>query len=187
MVIGRRERILDAALDAFAELGIEGTSISEVERRAGLTAGTGSFYRHFPSKDALIQAAVQREVARCIDEISAAREQLPALEDPVEQQKAMLELALADLRRFDRLFRLALSDGDRIPALREAVSGALGDPDLQMPGATDRHTILMLSALGGYHLFSLLQGRPFQGVGQEEFIEELVALAPRPPASPPSS
>jgi AcrR family transcriptional regulator len=183
MATGRRERLLDAALDAFGELGIEGTSISEVERRAGLTAGTGSFYRHFPDKDALIEAAVQHEVTRCLEEISTARAHLPAFEDPVEQQRAMLELALADLRRFDRLIRLALSDGDRVPALREAVSVALADPDLQMPGATDRHTILTLSALGGYHLFSLLQGRPFQGVVQEEFIEDLLALAPRRPPS----
>ena len=65
MAAGTRERILDAALELFAEEGFQGTTISEVERRVGLTPGTGSFYRHFPSKEALLQAAVDSEVERC--------------------------------------------------------------------------------------------------------------------------
>jgi AcrR family transcriptional regulator len=48
-----RERILDVALDHFAEHGFAGTSISAIERDVGLAAGTGSFHRHFPSVFAL--------------------------------------------------------------------------------------------------------------------------------------
>ena len=68
-----RERILDVALDLFAEEGFSGTTITEVERRAGLSPGSGSFYRHFPSKEVLLTAAVEREVERLRAEIAAVQ------------------------------------------------------------------------------------------------------------------
>src|SRR5438128_2202472 len=68
-----RERILDAAMDLFAQDGFTGTTISEVERRVGLAAGTGSLYRHFPSKEALLRAAVEHEVTKCRAEMEEAR------------------------------------------------------------------------------------------------------------------
>ena len=68
-----RERILDAALDLFVEQGFGGTTITAVELRAGLAGGTGSFYRHFRSKEELLRAAVDREVSRCMAEIAEAR------------------------------------------------------------------------------------------------------------------
>ena len=48
-----RDRILDVAIELFLREGFKGTPITDIERRAGLAAGTGSFYRHFPSKDAV--------------------------------------------------------------------------------------------------------------------------------------
>jgi AcrR family transcriptional regulator len=52
-----RERILAAARSAFAEHGLE-LGVDEVARRAGV--GTGTLYRRFPTKRALL-AAVCRE------------------------------------------------------------------------------------------------------------------------------
>lgn len=49
------ERILDAAARLFRERGIEATSVADVMREAGLTHG--GFYRHFPSKQALVGEA----------------------------------------------------------------------------------------------------------------------------------
>lgn len=46
-----RERLLRAAADVFAEHGLD-ANVSEVARRAGL--GTGTLYRRFPTKEALI-------------------------------------------------------------------------------------------------------------------------------------
>lgn len=51
-------------MDVFAEQGFDGATISEVERRVGLAVGKGSLYRRFPSKEALVEAAVEREVTR---------------------------------------------------------------------------------------------------------------------------
>ncbi|HFA60183.1 MAG TPA: TetR/AcrR family transcriptional regulator [Rhodospirillales bacterium] len=51
-------RILEAAARLFRERGVEATSIADVMKAAGLTHG--GFYKHFPSKEALVAAAFRR-------------------------------------------------------------------------------------------------------------------------------
>jgi AcrR family transcriptional regulator len=53
------EKVLAAARDAFAEGG-EATSLEEISRRAGV--GIGTLYRHFPNRQALIEAVYVNEV-----------------------------------------------------------------------------------------------------------------------------
>lgn len=59
-----RERLLEAAKAGFAETGPE-VSLEEVARRAGV--GIGTLYRHFPTRDALIEAVYRREVQQLGD------------------------------------------------------------------------------------------------------------------------
>lgn len=54
-----RQRILDAAREAFAATGSE-TSMAEVGRRSGV--GPATLYRHFPSRQALLEALLLDEV-----------------------------------------------------------------------------------------------------------------------------
>jgi AcrR family transcriptional regulator len=49
---GARERVLDAAVELFAQQGYDGTSVSQVITRAGVAKG--GFYHHFASKEALL-------------------------------------------------------------------------------------------------------------------------------------
>jgi len=170
-----RERILDAAFDVFAEMGFTGATISEVERRVGLAVGTGSLYRHFPTKEALLQAAVDHEVARRRAEIEEARSSLAHVADPVERRMALYEQILHDIRRFDRLIRLMLNEGDRVPQLREAIWAAVKRP-VGAPSDMGAVDAVAMSALGGYHLFCIMQGRPFNGLEQEQFIRALVDI-----------
>jgi AcrR family transcriptional regulator len=53
------EKVLAAARDAFAEGG-ESTSLEEIARRAGV--GIGTLYRHFPTRQALLEALYVGEV-----------------------------------------------------------------------------------------------------------------------------
>lgn len=53
------EKVLAAAREAFAEGG-ESTSLEEIARRAGV--GIGTLYRHFPSRQALLEAVYVNEV-----------------------------------------------------------------------------------------------------------------------------
>lgn len=54
-----RERLVTTAKAAFAELGAN-VSLDEVARRAGV--GIGTLYRHFPTRDAIVEAVYRREV-----------------------------------------------------------------------------------------------------------------------------
>lgn len=55
---GKREAILDAALELFCERGFDGTPVPLVAERAGVGAGT--IYRYFESKEALVNAVHRR-------------------------------------------------------------------------------------------------------------------------------
>ena len=57
-----RDRILAAALDLFLSAGVEGASVADICRAAGVS--NGSFFHHFPSKEELaleLTLALRRE------------------------------------------------------------------------------------------------------------------------------
>jgi AcrR family transcriptional regulator len=74
-----RDKVLGAAREAFTENGAS-TSLEAIARRAGV--GIGTLYRHFPTRQALLEAVYVDEVeqlARAAGEMSAM-EPWPALE-----------------------------------------------------------------------------------------------------------
>lgn len=171
-----RERILEVALELFATEGFSRTTITAVERRAGLAAGTGSFYRHFHSKEDLLRVVVEREVARCRTESTEARRSVPMPDDPHQRRVLGWEMALHDIQRFALLIRLMMAEGDRVPELREVIVNALEQPTEQLSGELRMKVVLGIAALGGYHLFSFMQGRPFQDMAPETFVEALATF-----------
>jgi len=58
--VGTRERLLDAAIRLFASQGYAETSIADIQRDCGLSAGSGALYKHFSSKRELLEAATRR-------------------------------------------------------------------------------------------------------------------------------
>ncbi|XKK39787.1 TetR/AcrR family transcriptional regulator [Nocardiopsis sp. ARC36] len=54
-----RERLLEVAAQVFAEQGLD-TAPAAVAKKAGV--GVGTLYRHFPTREALIEAAYRREL-----------------------------------------------------------------------------------------------------------------------------
>lgn len=57
----REAEILDSIRDTFVERGFDGASMQELARAAGMSVG--NFYRYFPSKAAMVQSIVQRDLA----------------------------------------------------------------------------------------------------------------------------
>jgi AcrR family transcriptional regulator len=71
-----RERILDVAKEAFTRFGAD-ASLDDVARQAGVGAGT--LYRHFPTRDALIEAVYRSEVAKLAAAAQRLSDELPPL------------------------------------------------------------------------------------------------------------
>lgn len=70
-----RDALLVAARETFAEQGVDG-SLEEVARRAGV--GVGTLYRHFPTREALVDAAYRNELERLCEAASELLAELPA-------------------------------------------------------------------------------------------------------------
>jgi AcrR family transcriptional regulator len=83
------EKVLAAAREAFAEGG-EATSLEEIARRAGV--GIGTLYRHFPNRQALLEALYVNEV----EEVCRSAEELDT-GDPWEALNDWFERLMAYL------------------------------------------------------------------------------------------
>jgi AcrR family transcriptional regulator len=70
-----RDALLQAAIAAFTEHGVD-ASLEDVARRAGV--GIGTLYRHFPTRDALVEAAYRRGV----EQLCARATELAATNPP---------------------------------------------------------------------------------------------------------
>jgi AcrR family transcriptional regulator len=81
------DKVLAAAREAFAEGG-ESTALEEIARRAGV--GIGTLYRHFPNRQALLEALYVDEV----EEVCRSAEQLDG-GDPWEALDAWLDRIIA--------------------------------------------------------------------------------------------
>jgi AcrR family transcriptional regulator len=70
-----RKRLLDAAVEVFAEHGLE-ASTAEIARRAGV--GQGTVFRRFPTKDDLVAAIVVDRLGQITDAASGLLAHPPA-------------------------------------------------------------------------------------------------------------
>jgi AcrR family transcriptional regulator len=80
-----RDSLLEAAKAAFAETGPE-ASLDEIARRAGV--GIGTLYRHFPTRDAVVEAVYRREV----QQLAGAAPRLVETMAPAEALRAWMRL-----------------------------------------------------------------------------------------------
>jgi AcrR family transcriptional regulator len=80
-----------AAMEAIVEGGIGAVAVEPLAVRLGTTKG--SFYHHFPNRDALIVAALQ-DWER--SQTEAVIERLELIPDPAERLRAVLAAAFAD-------------------------------------------------------------------------------------------
>lgn len=80
-----RELLLEAAKEAFTRFGAE-ASLDEIARQAGV--GPGTLYRHFPTRDALIEAVFRTEV----EKLEEAGRRFAATMGPLEALRAWMLL-----------------------------------------------------------------------------------------------
>lgn len=80
-----RERILEVAKAAFTRFGAD-ASLDDIAKEAGV--GPGTLYRHFPTRDALIEAVYRTEVGK----IAAAERKFAETMPPIEALRAWMLL-----------------------------------------------------------------------------------------------
>jgi len=80
-----RERILGVAKEAFTRFGAN-ASLDDIAKEASVGAGT--LYRHFPSRDALLEAVYRTEV----EKLAAAQRKFAETMPPVEAPRAWMLL-----------------------------------------------------------------------------------------------
>jgi TetR/AcrR family transcriptional regulator len=103
-----RERIVEAALEAFAEKGFHGASTRDIAERAGTNQGLITY--HFRSKDELWRAAADRIFGLLAKTLG---EQLSALDsdDPRERAREAIRIYVRFAAAHPELFRLMVDEG----------------------------------------------------------------------------
>ncbi|MEF2071103.1 TetR/AcrR family transcriptional regulator [Consotaella aegiceratis] len=82
-----RERLMEEAKTAFTEQGPD-VSLEEIARRAEV--GIGTLYRHFPNRQAILEAVYRRE----IEQLGAAADRLLRELPPAEAMRQWLRLSI---------------------------------------------------------------------------------------------
>jgi AcrR family transcriptional regulator len=106
-----RERVLKAAGAVFADQGID-AQMDDVARRAKV--GVGTVYRHFPTKEALVEALVRARFGEIVAIAAEARERADAWQGFCE-----LIWRAAELNAADRGFCEVMAMTDQRPVIAE--------------------------------------------------------------------
>jgi AcrR family transcriptional regulator len=115
----RHERILDAALDVFAASGYQQATVDEIASTA--QTSKGGIYFHFPGKDAIFLALLDRSanllLARVAERVSAEPDPiakvdaaLRSLVDTFGSHRALARLFLVEARGAGPRFHTRLAD-----------------------------------------------------------------------------
>lgn len=120
-----RERLLRAGLSLFALQGFRATTVGQIEAAVGLQPRRGALYRHFPSKQALLDESVRRHLAA----VDAGRDRLLTLptDDRPSALRALGHLVLDELGAQRHITAILERDGDRLPELRSMFRGRVSD------------------------------------------------------------
>ncbi len=152
----RQADILDAALTEFASHGFEGARVEDVARRAKVSKGT--VYLYYPTKQALFEALVRRDVG---PRIGGAAVYLRSYDGPLQPALTQIvDMAVAAIQ-FSRLPiypKLLIAESQRFPDLaafyhREVVGEMLGALQILFEKALQRGEISGVKADMAAHLF----------------------------------
>src|SRR5438876_8596773 len=115
-------RLLEAATAAFVEYGADDVSLEEIARRAGV--GIGTLYRHFPTRQALLEAVYRDQV----ESLRARAEELGEAESPgdalAEWLRAMVKFSSTKRRMTSALLATLGTDSELLSSCAKQIKGA---------------------------------------------------------------
>lgn len=181
------DRLLEAAIEVFAERGYDRAGVAEIARRAGLT--TGAIYSRFAGKADLLVAALDRQMADHLEAVLSSGE----LTGPTDAL-AMLGSHLLDEGNDHELFLEAVVATRREPGLADMLERKLEDERLRVSKILDEakseglfdpeldtHAVLtFIQAIGlGFTIFGAL-GTPMPERDAWQVVIDRVITAARP-------
>jgi AcrR family transcriptional regulator len=128
-----RTRVLDAALDLFAQHGVSGTSLQMIADAVGITKA--AVYHQFRTKDNIVLAVTERELFRLAPALDAAEAHSDELTARDELLVCMIEMAVRDRRlvrtlQFDPVVVRLLAEQETFQRFMERLYRALlGETD----------------------------------------------------------
>jgi len=130
------ERLLKVAAEAFAEHG-ENASLDDIAKRAGV--GSGTLYRHFPTRQALLEAAYVERIEALASRADEIAKELPPGEALVEWLY-WVGLGMIQVRGMKALLGSAVMDGSQ--AALTACAGSMKGAAQRLVEAAQREGTL---------------------------------------------
>ena len=159
-----RDRLVEVAADAFGAKGVE-CSLEDIARCA--CVGIGTLYRHFPTRDALVEAVYRHNVDQLIEgaeELSATK---PADEALAEFMQRFVEYVASKKGLATYLKSMVSADSDLFTDSKKRVHDTIAR---LIKAATDAGTIRpgvdpddVIHTLGGFCLMNDVNSNPEQG------------------------
>ncbi|HKS98560.1 MAG TPA: helix-turn-helix domain-containing protein [Rugosimonospora sp.] len=153
-----KARIINAALDLFAVHGVGGTSLQMIADHIGVTKA--AVYHQFKTKDEIVVAAAEAELARLEAVLDAVEQEQPTRADAREELlRRIVDLAV-ERRRMegtlvgDPVLNRFFARHDRyrqvMDRLRRLLMGDDAGPEARVPAA------MLLAAIGGAAMHPLV-------------------------------
>ncbi len=193
-----RDRLLEAGMALIAERGFNGVSVGEIEAAVGLAPRRGALYKHFPSKRALVEAAMEERIAGVVDLSEAVVwfASPEALADAAGSLRLIAHVVLDELDREKHINQIVEKDGARFPELRDRMLSDMVEPGFCY--AEEALAALIQSRFGAKHDFDVpavaavflsalvhhrrqewLLGRPPHNIETERFLDAWVDMTLR--------
>jgi AcrR family transcriptional regulator len=119
-----REKLLHAASERFGAGGPD-VSLELIARTAGV--GIGTLYRHFPTREALIEAVYHNEVDQLCDSVAVLLAELPPDAALAEWMERFVVYLTTKRGLLGALKVVAASQSDLFPTTRERLVAAIGE------------------------------------------------------------
>ena len=186
----------------IAERGFNGVTVGEIEAAVGLAPRRGAMYKHFPSKKALVEAALEERIAQ-VNDLSHVVDWFATDEALADRRRALrviAQTALDELTREKFINQIIEKDGHRFPELRDRMRAEMVDPGYRhaeralgiligsvhgpdSPVATETDTpavaAVVLSALVHHRRQEWLLGSPPNDIATERFLDSWVEITLR--------
>ncbi len=176
-------------MELFASQGYRGTTVGEIEKKAGLAPRSGALYQHFDGKEDVLRAGLQRHVDD-LAEVESAIDLLP-LGDLRSELILLGRWTLNDLTRREPLQRFVRKESDLFPELLDQIRESVHDKPHRRLAEWIRRTtgeagvpepdaevlaLIIAGSMGHFRMLESLYGEKPLGIDDDRFLQTWVEV-----------